>query len=156
MRTALSTIIFLYAWSLFGQELFFREEPSLTEGNVRDINLLFQSSDHLIWLGTDQGLSTYDGRKYKDIQRPDQEKIKVTAISESQENQIWVGYEDGYIHLVNLYDQDETLLTDSLKGASVSKILFSPSNGTFITTYGKGTWKLVNGKLMRLQFEALA
>jgi len=154
MRLALATILFIFTWPLLGQEFYFREEPSLTE--VREISLLFQSSDHLLWLGTDQGLFTYDGRKYNSIQRPDLQKIEVTAIAESNENQIWVGYDDGYVHLVNLYDQEVVLMTDSLKGAAITKILYSPSNGTFITTYGKGTWKLVDGTLIRLQYEALA
>ncbi|HEY3384968.1 MAG TPA: two-component regulator propeller domain-containing protein [Saprospiraceae bacterium] len=156
MRLAFTTIFLIYTWPIIGQEFYFREEPPLTDGNVRQISLLFQSSDHLLWLGTTQGLFTYDGRKYKYQPRPDLQNIKVTTIAENQENQIWVGYEDGYIHLVNLYNQDEALMTDSLKGASISKILFSPSKGNFITTYGKGTWKLVDGTLVRLKFEALA
>jgi ligand-binding sensor domain-containing protein len=155
MTRGLVIVFVLLLGKLSGQDLFFRIEPSLTEGNIREINLLFQSSHHLLWLGTDEGLYTYDGRKYKVFQRQDKVKVKVTAIAESTDHEIWVGYEDGYVQIIHPYGSSKHIPFDSIKGYPVSKIIFHPTTGVCITTYGKGAWSYVDGTLTRLSFEQL-
>ena len=156
MKYGLLIAVCLFLGKLSGQEFFFRIEPTLTEGNVREINLLFETSNHLLWVGTDEGLFTYDGRKYKSIQRPDHAKVKVTTIAESDEHEVWVGYEDGYLQIVNPYGNSKVIPSDSVKGVPVTTIVFHPTAGVVITTYGKGVWLLSQGILSRITFEGLA
>ena len=85
------------------QDFFFRTEPPLVAEDVRQINIIFQAEDQLIWLGTDKGIFWYDGRRYRQTIRPDQQLAKVTCITQSRKGEIWAGYEDGYLHTMSAH-----------------------------------------------------
>jgi ligand-binding sensor domain-containing protein len=134
------------------QDFYFRKEPPLVIEDVRQINIIFQASDQLIWLGTDKGVFWYDGRRYRQSLRPDKRLEKVTCIAQSRKGQIWAGYEDGYLHTMSAHGQGVNIAADSLRGYLISGILFNEADQLFITTYGQGLWTLSDGQLKRLRF----
>ncbi len=142
---------FLSTHMLWAQEFYFRQAPQFNEGDVRQISLLFQSTDHMVWLGTDKGLYSFDGRKYTYEPRMDQAQVKVSALSEDGKGRIWAGYEDGYMQVFTLQGYKQVIAADSLSGSVITKILPGPGDITIVTTYGKGTWILENQKLSRLK-----
>jgi ligand-binding sensor domain-containing protein len=125
-------------FSAFGHEYHFRVLPSSYNIDFQNINLLYQSSDKLMWLGTGIGLYSFDGRKYNYFPRPDELRQRVTAITEGPGGQIWAGYEDGHIVITNFQGKQQIFPFDSLHGASISKIVFLPDHDVAIATYGKG------------------
>lgn len=141
---------------LCSQEFHFRQTPPFLEGDVRQIRLIFQSADQMIWLGTDKGAYSFDGRKYKLHPRPDHLVEEVTAIEESPSGQLWAGYRDGYFHTIAIPGQNKNLRADSIGDASISQILFPSKEDVFIATYGKGLWKYREGNLSRITFQSLA
>lgn len=155
MRAGLLTGFIFFSGFVFSQEFHFRQEPPITDTDVRQITILFQSEDHMVWLGTDKGIYAFDGHKYRHIPRPDHQVQNVTAIAGSPQGKIWVGYEDGYIHLSTLQGQNQAIYADSLKGAVISKILFNAAGDLFVTTYGKGVWTMKGDTLMRLRYKTL-
>lgn len=156
MKPGLIVFFALVTSLLHGQEFHFRQAPPLTEGEVRKINILFQTADQMVWLGTDKGVYSFDGRKYSYTGRPDHQRASVSAISEDQLGHIWAGYEDGYLHMATLQGYNQAIPTDSLKGALISRILFSKANEVCIATYGKGVWMMTDGKLSRIRMQELA
>jgi ligand-binding sensor domain-containing protein len=141
---------------LYGHEYHFRILPADYNADVQQIHLLFQSSDRLIWLGTDLGLFSYDGRKYKYFPRQDHLHQKVTAIAESPEGQTWAGYDDGQILISHFQGTLKNLAPDSIRGFSISKIVFLADDDVIIATYGKGLWLLHEGQFQHIVFGSLA
>ncbi|HQW25380.1 MAG TPA: histidine kinase [Saprospiraceae bacterium] len=141
---------------VFSQDFYFRKEPPLVIEDVRQINIIFQAEDQMIWLGTDKGVFWYDGRRYRQSLRPDQQLKKVTCIAQSRKGLIWAGYEDGYIHTMSAHGNGKNIVADSLQGSLISGLLFNNADQLFITTYGKGIWQLDGDILKRVRFRELA
>ncbi len=140
---------------VFSQDFYFRKEPALVVEDVRQINIIFQAEDQLIWLGTDKGIFWYDGRRYMQSPRPDQRLEKVTCIAQSRKGEIWAGYEDGYLHTMTAHGHGKNIAADSLQGSLISSLLFNDADQLFITTYGKGLWMVTEDTLKRLRFREL-
>ena len=138
------------------QDFFFRTEPPLVVEDVRQINIIFQAEDQMIWLGTDKGIFWYDGRRYRQTIRPDQQLAKVTCITQSRKGEIWAGYEDGYLHTMSAHGNGKHIVADSLRGSLISGLLFNDADQLFITTYGKGIWKYDGDTFKRVGFRELA
>ncbi|MEP6646500.1 MAG: two-component regulator propeller domain-containing protein [Saprospiraceae bacterium] len=137
------------------QEYYFRQMPLDFDGDIQKISILFQGSDQLIWLGTDQGLYSYDGRNYWKTGRMDGEAHEVTAIAERKGGEIWAGYDDGLIQVLSVPGDNRIITIDSLKGIAISKILFRQNGDILIASYGKGIWTIKNNEVKRLSFQML-
>ena len=76
---------------VFSQDFYFRKEPPLVIEDVRQINIIFQAEDQMIWLGTDKGVFWYDGRRYRQSLRPDQHLETGTCTAQSRKGLTWAG-----------------------------------------------------------------
>ncbi len=155
MKWIFCAVVLMMALPVTGQEYYFRQMPLDFDRDIQKIGLLFQGTSQMIWMGTDQGLYFFDGRKYRHIERPDGVSHDVTAIAERPGGEIWAGYDDGFIHVVSILGNYRIIPTDSLKGIPISKILFQGEENIFIATYGKGIWRLRENQLTRLSFNFL-
>ena len=108
-----------------GQEFYFRQMPSEFGSDVQQINVIFQGTDQMVWLGTDRGLFSFDGRTYRYTSRPDGAEIPVTSIAECPNGELWAGYEDGFLQVITKKGFAKIINTDSIKTAPVTKILFN-------------------------------
>ena len=142
--------LFLLGLSLAkGQEYLFRQMPVEYGIEVQQVNILFQARDQMIWLGTDAGLLSFDGRAYFHYARPDGKTINVTTISECAKGELWVGYEDGYIHILTNTGTTRRVIADSIKEAAVTGILLHAQQ-IYIATYGEGLWTIRENQPERL------
>jgi len=155
MKWIFCAVVLMMASLVTGQEYYFRQMPLDFDGDIQKIGLLFQGTDQMIWIGTDQGLYSFDGRRYWHIERPDGSSHDVTAIAERSDGEIWAGYDDGFIHVVSVLGYNRIIPTDSLKGISISKILFQGEEDIFIAAYGAGIWRFRENQLSRLRFNSL-
>lgn len=156
MRWVFFLSLLFFFFPAFGHEYHFRLLPADYGGDIQQIQFLFQSEDGIIWLGTDQGLFSYDGRRYTYRPRMDQNHVRVTSISESPDGKIWAGYEDGYIQITTFQGHRDVLNVDSLRGTAISGIVFSGQGTTYITTYGKGIWQHDQRGTVQIRFGPLA
>lgn len=124
------------------QEFYFRQMPSEFGSDVQQINVIFQGADQMVWLGTDRGLFSFDGRTYRHTSRPDGADVPVTAIAECPNREIWAGYKDGFLQVITNKGFAKIINTDSIKAAPVTKILFNKNGIAFIATYGSGIWRM--------------
>ncbi len=133
---------------------YFRKEPPLVIEDVRQINIIFQADDQLIWLGTDKGIFWYDGRRYRHIQRPDKGFGKVTCIAQSRKRSDVGRISDG-LHTMSAHGNGKNIVADSLQGSLISGLLFNNADQLFITTYGKGIWMVKGIHSGRVRFREL-
>src|SRR5687768_18114554 len=122
MKWLIISLFFLLAANSVAQEFYFRQMPLDYGSDIQQIKILFQGSDQMIWLGTDKGLYSFDGKKYRFASRPDNAVQGVSTIAEYPNGEIWAGYQDGSIHVVTVKGFRRSIPTDSIRGIPVSKI----------------------------------
>ncbi len=110
----------------------FRREP---------IDDIIQARDGHLWIGTRKGLMSFDGLEFKRYPASDSSSNTVTAIFEDEHQQIWVGYNNGHIDLLEKgakklrgFTPEEGLPTVPITG------FVSVRNNLWISTYGEGAY----------------
>ncbi|MEO5907379.1 MAG: two-component regulator propeller domain-containing protein, partial [Saprospiraceae bacterium] len=95
-------LLFSFLQSLKAQEPFFIQHD-LGDANLNlAINTLLQDRNSMIWIGTDDGLATFDGNVYYPIMIDTAElKTEVTALFEDDRGTIWVGTSSGKIFFLD-------------------------------------------------------
>ncbi|HAF30785.1 MAG TPA: hypothetical protein DCG75_17215 [Bacteroidales bacterium] len=95
-------IIFFSVYSLSGQQFYTRNytiNNGLPSNCIRDI---YKDSRDFLWLGTDAGLSRFDGKDFTIYTSQDGlSGDKIWSITESEEGNIWIGTHDGGISEFN-------------------------------------------------------
>jgi len=101
---------FLFTISIFLYPQYYSpefEHISIEHGLFQStVNCIMQDKKGLLWFGTNDGLSRYDGYSFKTYRNnpSDRESISendITAIAEDNDGNIWIGTLSGYI---NIYD----------------------------------------------------
>lgn len=60
------------------------------------VSVIFQASDHTLWLGSFGGVSNFDGRNFKSYSKTDGLlSSNISAITQDRQQRIWVGSENG-------------------------------------------------------------
>lgn len=120
------------------------------ELTAEKINVIYADTSGFLWLGTIDGLFRWDGIEAIKYQK-DKGSEQVTAISQSPEGKIWVGFRDGslaYTFQRNLISyQPENYLNDS---TSVSDILFDRKGKMYWSTYGSGIYCEISNSTLSL------
>ena len=81
-----------------GQSLFFKPVLSNSDIENKQLNCIFQDHLGFIWLGTDDGLYSFDGHELSPVNLPDStSENQVTAIFEDHKHVMWLGFLDGTI-----------------------------------------------------------
>lgn len=130
------------------QSPFFRHYPLGDAFPGVRCEVVYQSPDRFIWIGSNKGLFRYDGWAYTPYSRSDSLSVKVTAIFQDKNCTLWVGYEDGKIFHLNWkgdmkpWTQEGAGLQTPIKG-------FAEDNqgGLWIATYGEGLFVVKEGRL---------
>jgi ligand-binding sensor domain-containing protein len=131
----------------FGQRRYFNLE-NFSERNPQIIvNHIHQDANGLIWLGTSNGLFSYDGINYQAIDETGSENI--SYLSSGSENNLFAGTDDGAIIIIQLHTRHaEILKTDSIRSRVTGMI--HRENQVLVSTYGDGLWSLENGMLQQI------
>lgn len=147
-------LAFVLSWHLIPcatQEYHFRQMPMDYGKDIQLIKNIFQSADQMIWLGTDKGLFSFDGKSYQHFPRTD-EKINAVSTIAEHTGEIWIGYDDGHIQIIS-NDSSKTIRTDSTQDIPISKILFHENGSVYIATYGAGLWKLEKNSFTKIRLK---
>jgi ligand-binding sensor domain-containing protein/AraC-like DNA-binding protein len=114
---------------------------------------ILQTSDNFLWIGTEGGLSRFDGVKFTLFNRSNTigfNSNAVTALCENAKGGVWIGtYGGGLLY----YNQGKFINFDRRQGLSSLKIwsLLEDSRGRLlIGTVGGGLNLLENGRVVRI------
>jgi ligand-binding sensor domain-containing protein len=93
-------VLTLITFSSAGQNLFVKSFDIRSESTRPRILKILSDHNGLIWVGTDNGVFTFDGVSFKIVPGTDSLIDKVTALYEDKSNRIWIGMETGKIILI--------------------------------------------------------
>ncbi len=101
------------------------------------INIILQTRDGYLWLGTDEGLVRFDGMEFSTFNTSNTKAFKTNNISslvEDRDGRLWIGCRDG--GLLSYYDDSFTyyLIKDSLKDDRILSMCLDHENNLWIGT----------------------
>lgn len=106
----------------------------------RDVNVLAQSTDGLLWIGTDAGLSVYDGRTFRTVALPDSlQSSLVRGLQPMPDGSVWVLMSLGAVQ-VRPHGSIQSVRFDDAWGRA---ILRRGETVLFVTR--RGVWTLAPG-----------
>ncbi len=65
------------------------------------VNAVAQTSDGIIWFGTDKGLARYDGRRVQTVSAQNLSALKIFVLKTDNDSNLWIGTEKGAFRFVN-------------------------------------------------------
>lgn len=136
---------FIISGSAFAQSFYF-DNYSVSEGlGQSTIYKIIQDSRHVLWLGTQSGVSRFDGRTFENLSKEDGLALNgVRAILEDSRKIIWLGHSGGGLTRWTA-DGFEliTILNGAIKG-NITSIAEDKQGKIWITTDGSGAFKILN------------
>jgi ligand-binding sensor domain-containing protein len=97
------------------------------------LSKIFQDKRGYLWLGTNFGICRYDGISFNYLEN---NKTQVTAIAESNDGVVWVGYVNGDIAYIQNNIVTEFSPKEGLPKIKISDIIFDKENRLWFATYG--------------------
>jgi ligand-binding sensor domain-containing protein len=130
-------IAFFFGCALHAQTLELRYElPRQVKAN--QVSSLYKDPAGSVFLGTDRGLFSFDGRDWKGFSLPDSLKNKrISAITSFHRNLI-IGLDNGRLLLFDGFSFDLYSPKNLSLSHSVRKLLLSKNQDLLIATYGDG------------------
>ncbi len=144
-------ILLLFFIPLSGQSLsfkYFTSDDGLAQNSVYS---MLQDSKGYIWIGTEGGLSKFDGLKFINYTKidglPDNH---VRNVFEDFQKNIWVGTNKGLAKYSN--GKFESKFSETLGSTIVYSILQDSSNAIYFITDSEGIYKLEDDKINKVVF----
>lgn len=166
MRT-LYCLLFLLSYSLLGYTALpthfqFRHYNIENGVSSNGIASILQDQKGYIWLGTDNGLSRFDGNQFVFYQKnnplyPDFHANSINAICETNTNELWLGTENG----VYIYNQVKDTFTPFLEKTSndtgisswITHIIQDKEKNIWIATRKQGVFQYNTQTHKLIQYE---
>ncbi len=142
LSLSLILLSFFGAYSCFAQQYNFRVYTA-RDGLVQaQVNCVFQANNGVIWIGTNGGLSSFDGRRFENYSLDHGlPSSKVVDITQDTEQNLWVICENKGIAKFDGkrfkgYDQNDGLLSNDAKGLAIG-----PNGNIWVATFsGVSRW----------------
>jgi ligand-binding sensor domain-containing protein/serine phosphatase RsbU (regulator of sigma subunit) len=151
------SLFFFFAGSTFAQTYFFEYIKKVNYGLANDkIYSVIINKDQKVWMGTEQGLSIFDGKTVENYSKIDGlADYGVNTLYVDSRGYIWMGHRKGGISRFNgSYFESRT---DKLlfKDYDITSFCEDAFGNLWITSYGGGTIKVTNPgvSLDKLRYE---
>jgi len=134
----------------FAQNNFYKSYTLPSENSVPVINTLYQDSKGYIFIAASTGLYRFDGINFQKILKEQNVSDNVTAICETKDGMIWIGFADGKLGFLQknrlvLQNPEEGLPTKTIK-----KIIQDSAGVVWIATAGEGIYYFINNHFYNL------
>ena len=140
----LLSAVLLYSGSLANPSPYAFRHYSTKDGlSSNSVRALLQDRKGLIWIGTSDGLDSFDGREVIHHAIPGENSIYVQALLEDASGTLWVGTDDA----VYRYGPEGLMRLEGLDNVVVNDLKEYPAGTLWVATYGKGLWRWENGTL---------
>ena len=134
-------LIFTFLFIPFGrgQNPFFRTVLTGSDIENSQFNCIFQDHSGFIWLGTDEGVYTFDGHELSLFYLPDtMTNISITAIFEDHDKMLWFGTDEGIILQYAGFENFSTPKTDINVSSRITSFIETVDGTIWAGTYGEG------------------
>ena len=126
---------------LQGQQLHFIHHTFSEALGAINPRKIVETQDGFIWIGTEEGLFRYDGTDFEKYERPDSLENSVTALFESSEGRLWVGYKDGQIAYTQYFEQLKLWeIEEGMPSVPITDFSIDKKGYLWIATYGEGVY----------------
>jgi ligand-binding sensor domain-containing protein len=104
------------------------------------IELIFEAQNSLLWIGTSEGLFSYDGLEFVPFLKSDSTSNHVRSVFQNEKGVLWVGYHDGTVwylekQQLNKWEPEEGTPSVPIMGFA------EDHNGNFwLASYGEGIY----------------
>ena len=141
-KLRITFIFFLIAFISKGQQHYFKNY-SVKEGLLQsNVTCGIQSQKGYLWLGTEGGLSKFDGIAFENFGKSDGlAESKITAIYQDGKERIWVGHQNGGITLIYPSNKKVVVFSDTLIKNTISSIVEDEKGNIWLATLGSGAYK---------------
>ena len=156
MKVSTDKSIFLYSF-LAIVFLFTSQKPSYSQSYYFDnysvsdglaqstVYKVIQDSRHLIWIGTQSGVSRFDGRKFENFSNRDGLSLNgVRYIMEDSRKLIWLGHSGGGLTRWSNEDGFHVIILGSAIKGDITSITEDSRGEIWITSDGSGAYKISN------------
>ncbi len=134
------------------------QEPRFIQHDIGDanagipINTLIQDHQCMIWLGSDRGLSRYDGNALHPIALGDPDtSIIITALFEDKTNRLWVGAASGSIYYLDQARKAHYFeVNEGHPKKAITSIVQDPTGNIWFATYGEGAYVFTGTRLFNI------
>ncbi|PHI18820.1 hypothetical protein CEQ90_15830 [Lewinellaceae bacterium SD302] len=144
-------LLMLFPLTGSAQQPFFRFQPLKHSALATDPVMIRPDDDGRMWVGTKQGLHRLEGNSFRKIPVVGQEESVVSAIYQTRDGELWVGYLDGSVRIMkgdrlHKWEPEEGLPVKAITGFAEDDL-----GQLWISTYGEGLYCLAkNGRLYNL------
>lgn len=125
---SLSTFAFLLFVNTFPQEIQpaqnFHQWGAVTIFNglpSDNVRAIVQTSDGVLWFGTDNGLTKFDGKRVQTVSVENAETQKILALETSADGKLWIGTEKGAF----IFDGSNFRAINETKNVAVTSVFIS-------------------------------
>lgn len=148
IRYLMWVILFLTI-SLFVQhqslaQKYYFDQYSVKEGlSQSKVNDVLQDEKGYVWLGTESGISRFDGENFINYQPEDGTAEKsVKVIFKDSKNNLWFGHKAGNITHYDGQDFSVHPVSDTIGKADITSIIEDGDGNLWISTHGDGIFRL--------------
>ena len=151
-RGLIWVILFSVVLSVYGQEPVFVQHD-ITDCHIgSSVDVIFQDKQCMIWLGSDMGLSRYDGTNCHPVLIDGQTAdISVRSMFEDSESRIWIGTSSGRIFVM---DNKRTLKAfepeEGHPKVPITAIRQDMHGQIWFATYGEGLYVYSGDRLFNI------
>jgi ligand-binding sensor domain-containing protein/serine phosphatase RsbU (regulator of sigma subunit) len=143
---SLSIILLLCLIKPVIAQTYYFDNYSVSEGlGQSTVFKIIQDSRHVLWIGTQSGVSRFDGRTFENLSKEEGLALNgVRAIFEDSRKMIWLGHSGGGLTRWSPEGFEViTVLSGTIKG-NVTSIAEDKQGKIWITTDGSGAYKISN------------
>jgi ligand-binding sensor domain-containing protein/serine phosphatase RsbU (regulator of sigma subunit) len=134
----------------FIQAQTFRNYSSVAGKKNIPVNVTIQDSHGFLWMGTSNGLVSYDGYNFKNYSdSAGLQESDVVSICESSDNSLWIGHKNGKITIYKNKKFTPFKFNSLLGDKPVTDIKQDKSENILIATYGAGIYVASETKMVR-------
>lgn len=140
----LTTFLFLASGALLWSQKYFFDTYGVEQGlSSSKVYCIYQDSRDFVWLGTEAGVSRFDGMGFRDFSSEQgMAPSGVFCIFEDSSGRLWFGHLDGGVTRYDGY-QFESIAFDSLQiMGDVTSISETPDHRLWITTSASGAFQI--------------
>lgn len=145
--TVLAAFAFLSKAQSTGKRIF---AINGTEGDEPKILTLYQNRQGYIFAGTTKGLYRFDGVEFYKYQEATDAPSAITAIGEVYNNQLWLGFDDGHLAVLQNNRIEPLLFEEGSPKKPIRKILFDKKGIVWLATAGEGIYYLRNKRMYNI------
>ena len=110
--------------------------------------LMIEDLSGFLWVGTFEGLYSFDGVEWEPYSRQDSGKTEeVTALFQAKDSTIWVGYADGKIYQIDDNKMSPFSPEEGLPVVPITGFQEDNSGNLWFGTYGEGVYYFWNDRL---------